>query len=296
MAVSRFYCAVFMFLAVLVYGQDIKKLKTVRIADSCTAGDITYHYNKRGLVNEEIMNKKDSHGVNVAFKATYTYDSERPLRVKHFCNDTLISEELHEYKGDNVVRYRNIVRGITTIDDMYTYRKGRQQKLVTTINGETVVKEFTYNDSLKLKQTTIKTGNIITGIEKEYTNGNTKTAAYYSVPADGQTPSVTVVTVYDFDGNIIDQKTIVKDIETSRTVNHYDGPVLTGHKEFKNGLLTAETLYDLYGNILKDIRYAEHETIIYESKYNKFGDLINVKVIKNGKPQCGKSYTVDYYN
>ena len=297
MAVSRFFVPVFLFLAALAHGQAIKKLKTVHMVDSCTAEDITYRYDKKGLVTEEITNKKTFNGVtNVVFKVTYTYSGEKPLRVRHFCNDTLVSEELHDYKGDDVVRYREIVRGSTTIDDVYTYRKGRQQKLVTTIAGETVVKEFTYVDSLKLKQTTIKSGTAITGIEKEYTNGNAKTAEYYSVPADGDTPSVTVVTVYDFEGNVIDQKTIVKGVEASRKVNHYDGSILTGHKEFKNGLLTAETLYDQYGNILKDIRYADHETIIYESKYNKFGDLVSVKVIKNGKTQCGKSYTVDYYN
>ena len=294
------YSLALLLLASTAYAQkpkDLKKLKTVHIVDSCATEDILQHFDTKGQLTEEIANKKTFLGQDhVVYRDAFVYDRGKTQRVQHFCNDTLISEEVTDYKGDNMVRYREVVKGRIKTDETYIYNRGKLQKMVSAQPGGDVVRETKYDNSLALKETTIKNSGIITGVEKEYRNGNTHTVEFYSMPADTLKPSVTQVYIYDDNNNVIDLRTFNYGTETSREIKRYDDAnVLDNHKLFENGKAVQESLYDLSGNILKETNFVTNEVTIYENKYNKIGDLISVTIIKNGLRSCQKSYTIDYW-
>jgi len=296
----RHYSLIVLLLASTAYAQkpkDLKKLRTVHIIDSCTTEDILQRFDTKGQLTEEIANKKTFSGNdNVIYRDAFVYDRGKVQRVQHFCNDTIISEEITDYKGNNIARYRNIVKGRTTTDETYTYHKGKLQNTVSVKPGGNVVREIRYDNSLGLKETTIKNGTTVTGVEKEYRNGNTRTVEFYNVPADAVKPSVTQQYIYDDNNNIIDLRTFNHGIETSREINRYDDDnVLVSRKLFENGRAVSESLYDLSGNILKETNLTTNEVTIYENRYNKIGDLISVTIIRNGQPACKKNYTIDYW-
>ncbi|TRW25785.1 hypothetical protein FMM05_06060 [Flavobacterium zepuense] len=296
----RHYSLILLLLASTTYAQkpkSLKKLKTVHIIDSCATEDVQQRFDTKGQLTEEVANKQTFLGSNnVVYRDAFLYDGGKTKRIQHFCNDTLISEELTDYKGDNLIRYREIIKGRTTADETYTYHKGKLQKMVSVQPGGDVVRETKYDNALGLKETTIKNAGIITGVEKEYRNGNTRTVEFYSIPGDSLKPSVTQAYIYDDNNNIIDLRTFNRGNETSREIKRYDDAnVLVSHKLFENGKAVSETLYDLSGNILKETNLTTKEVTIYENKYNKIGDLVSVTIIKNGQPSCRKNYTIDYW-
>lgn len=296
----RFFAILFTLLSYSAYAQqsaEFKKLKTIHIIDSCSTEDLLQRYNDKGLLVEEVINRKTFEGSdNVIYKDEYTYEKGKTVNINHFCNDTLISQEITRYRGDDIVSYREIVKGRPRIDEAYSYHKGSLQKTTISMAGNIIVKDVRYDKTAQLKETTTTLNGTVTGIEKEYRNGNSKTVEFYSIPADSVAASIKHEYIFDDNNNIIDFKTFTYGKETERVVNRFDDAnVMVSQKNFENGILINENLYDLNGTILKETNFKSKQTILYESKYNAHGHLLSVTVIKEGQPVCQKSYNTKYW-
>ncbi|MFP9100520.1 hypothetical protein ACLI09_15840 [Flavobacterium sp. RHBU_24] len=291
-----YYCLALFFVASSLVAQH-KKLKIQRITDPCNNEVLLHKYKKNGLIEEEVSTLKGFKGGTVVNRTVYKYNGDGLVtRVSHICNDTLVSDEESEYIGNDLVHFRRTVKGKLMLDEAYTYQKRRALSIISTTPSGVLVKTIKYDDAKKMTETTTKSGNIITGIEKEYKNGNTVTAEHYT--ADGQNkPEVVKEYVYDFDGNLIDERTFIKDEETARVIYRFENGFPASKKEYAYGQLILDILYDKRGNPLREENFETGEVLMYDSSFNENRDLKQVLVLKgDATVQCTKKYENEYWD
>lgn len=287
------YCFTLCLLATVSFAQN-KKLKTQQITDPCNNEEITYQYDKKGLLTEEVSKINAFNGKTIVNRTIYKYDKDKLAVVQHVCNDTLVSEEQSEYIGNDLVHFRKTVKGKLQLDEAYTYKKGQVLTVISTTPGGTAIQKMKYDNAHKLKETTTSVGNTVTVLEKEFTEGNTKTVEHYTPPFTGN-PQAVKIYVYDYDGNVIDERTLIKGQETARTISRFERSIPASKKEFAYGEPVVEVLYDEYGNPLREEKFDTKEVFIYDSKFNTSHHLREVKVLKGDNVQCVKQYTNDYW-
>lgn len=291
-----YYYLAFLFAASSLFAQH-KKLKIQRLTDPCANETFLSKYKKNGLVEEEVSTIKAFNGATVVNKTLYSYNANNKVtRVSHICNDTLVNDEESEYIGNDLVHFRRIVKGKLMLDEAYTYQKGRVLRIISTTPGGVLVKTMRYDDANKLTETTTKSGNLVTGIEKEYKSGNTVTVEHYTA-SDLKKPELVQEYVYDFDGNLIDDRTFVKDEETTRFIYRFEKGFRASKKEYAYGQLISEILYDKRGNPLREENFETGEVLMYDSSFNENRDLKQVLVLKgDATVQCTKTYENEYWD
>jgi len=291
-----YYCLALIFIASSAIAQH-KKIKVQRVTDPCNNEVLLYKYKKNGLLEEEVSTVNGFKGVTVVNKTVYKYNgNDKVTRVSHICNDTLVSDEESEYIGDDLVHFRRTVKGKLMLDEAYTYQKRKVLSTISTTPSGVLVKTMKYDDAKKLTETVTKSGNIITGIEKEYKNGNTVTVEHYK-SSDQRMPEVVKEYVYDFDGNLIDERTFIKDEETDRVIYRFENGFRASKKEYAYGQLILEILYDKRGNPLREENFQTGEIRMYDSSFNENRDLKQVLVLKGDATLlCTKKYENEYWD
>lgn len=287
------FCLALLLLATISHAQK-NKLKTQQIINPCNDEETTFNYDKKGLLTEEVSKVKAFNGKTVVNRTLYKYDKDKLAVVQHVCNDTLVSEEVSEYIGNDLVHFRKTVKGKLQIDEAYTYQKGKVLSVITTTPSGVSVQKMKYDNAHKSKETTTSVGNTVTVLEKEHTEGNTKTVEHYTPPFTGG-PQAIKTYVYDYDGNVIDERTLIKGQETERIISRFENNIPASKKEFAYGEPVVEMLYDEYGNPLREEKFDTNEVFIYDSKFTTGHQLKEVKVIKGDNVQCVKQYTNDYW-
>jgi hypothetical protein len=233
----------------------------------------------------------------VVNKTLYKYnENDKVTRVSHICNDTLVSDEESEYIGNDLVHFRRTVKGKLVLDEAYTYQKRKVLSIISTTPSGVLIKTLKYDDAKKITETTSKSGNTITAIEKEYKSGNTVTVEHYTATSQKK-PEVVKEYVYDFDGNLIDERTFVKDEETDRVIYRFEQGFKASKKEYAYGQLILEMLYDKRGNPLREENFETGEIRMYDSSFNENRDLKQVLVLKgDASIQCTKKYENEYWD
>jgi len=287
------YCLLLLLLASLSHAQK-KKLKSQHIANPCNKEEVTYLYDKKGMLTEEVSKLVAFNGQTIVNRTLYKYDKDKVANVQFVCNDTLVSEEFSEFIGNDLVHFRKTVKGKLQLDEAYTYQKGKVLSVITTTPSGVSIQKMKYDNAHKAKETATSVGSVVTVLEKEYTEGNTKTVEQYTPPFTGEPQSVRVY-VYDYDGNVIDDRTIIKGQETSRIISRFENNIPASRKEFAYGEPVLEMLYDEYGNPLKEHKFDTGEVFIYENKFNPSHHLREVKILKGDDVQCTKIYDNDYW-
>ncbi|WP_116787278.1 hypothetical protein [Flavobacterium psychrotrophum] len=272
-----------------------KKLKTRHIINPCNNEEVTYSYDKKGLLTEEVSKMKAFNGHMVVNRTLYKYDKDKVAAVQYICNDTLVSEELSEYIGNDLVHYRKTVKGKLQVDEAYTYKKGQVLSVISTTPSGIAVQKMKYDNAHKTKETSTSVGATVTVLEKEFTEGNMKRVEQYTPPFTGEPQSVKIY-VYDYDGNVIDDRTMIKGQETSRIVSRFENNIPASKKEFAYGEPIFEMLYDEYGNPLREQKFDTKEIFIYDSKFTPSHHLKEVKILKDDKVQCIKTYENEYWD
>jgi hypothetical protein len=272
-----------------------KKLKSQHIINPCNNEEKTYRYDKKGMLTEEVSKMKAFNGHMIVNRTLYKYNKDKIAGVQYICNDTLVSEEISEYIGNDLVHFRKIVKGKLQLDEAYTYKKGQVLNVITTTPSGTAIQKMKYDNAHKTKETATSVGATVTVLEKEFTEGNMKRVEQYTPPFTGEPQSVKIY-VYDYDGNVIDDRTIINGEETSRIISRFERNIPASKKEFAYGEPIVEMLYDEYGNPLREQKFDTKEIFIYDSKFNAGHQLREVKILKDDKVQCIKTYENEYWD
>lgn len=281
----------FLLLTGSVFAQS--KLKRQHIIDLCTNEEQTFLFNPKGKTTEEIIKQTDTKGRVVVNRTLYTYDKDKVTRVQRICNDTLISDETSEYMNGDLVHFRRMVKGKMDIDEAYTYKKGQLLSHITTTPAGVTVKEVTYNNTQRTSEAVTRKYAKVIEVVKESREGNMVTKEFLTPPFIR--PTVTKVIVYDYDGNVIDERTLKNGKEVKRIICRFENNIPVSKKVFENGTVVFEGLYDEYGNPLKEQDFTKKTVIIYENKFNTQHNLREVKVIRNDKEECIKKIENEYY-
>lgn len=272
-----------------------KKLKTQHITNPCAKEEITLNYDKKGKLTEEVNKTTTAKGKVVVNRTLYKYQENNPVLVQFVCNDTLVSEEASEYMNGDLVHFRRTVKGSLVLDEAYTYKKGKVLSIISTTPKGMITKTVKYDSGLKMKETTSRSGEIIIAVEREFTHGNAKTVQYFSAPVTNN-PQMIKEFVFDYDGNVIDERTIIKGVETERVIQRYEKGRQALHKEFHYSNPVYEMQYDERGNPLREENFDTGEVTLYDSKFNPNHDLKEVRVFKNDKEQCVKMVENEYWD
>lgn len=264
------------------------------ITDGCKNEDITYHFDKKGNITEEASKTETPGGKSVINRTVYHYQKDKVTLMQQLCNDTLVSEEISDYKGRDLIHFKRTLKGQTVIDESYVYSKpGKLQRITTITPQGTDVQEITYDSKDRIKETVTSRNGVMLAKEKEYNFGNTTTIEYFT--KSFAKPELVKTIVYDFDGNIIDERSEKNGVEISRIITRYEVNILASRKEYSYSKLIWEMLYDEYGNPLKETRYDTDEVLVYENKFNPNFHLKEVKVLKGGNLQCEKTLSNEYW-
>lgn len=269
------------------------KLKSQQITDPCKNERLTFLYDKKGNVIEETITTILPNGKPHMTRIQYDFEKDKIVRLREFSNDTLLSEENSEYLNGDLVHFRKVVKGKFMRDEAYTYKKGQVLKIIATTPAGTLVQDVTYDSTHNIKETVTRSGTTVTMVEKEITNGNTKTIEFLTPPFIK--PELVKTFVYDYQGNIIDERVKERGVETKRTVRRFENNISASKKEFVNGKPALEVLYDEYGNPLKEENFTEGIITIFENKFNDQHNLREVKVMRNDNQECIKQIQNEYY-
>lgn len=269
------------------------KLKSQQITDPCKKEKLTFQYDKNGKIVDESVTAIDAKGKPYTSRSQYDFDKDKITRFRQFSNDTLMLEENSEYMNGDLVHFRRMVKGKLMLDEAYTYKKGQVLKIITTTPAGTLIHDVTYDTAKKIKETVTRSGTTVTMVEREHTAGNTKTIEFLTPPFTK--PELVKTFVYDYQGNLIDERVTERGMDTKRVVQRFENNIPASKKEFENGKATLETLYDEYGNPLKEQNFATGEITIFENKFNNQHNLREVKVMRGDKEECIKVINNEYY-
>ncbi|MFP5439769.1 MAG: hypothetical protein ACLGH8_18480 [Bacteroidia bacterium] len=282
---------ILLLLPMLTFAQA--KLKSQQIDDPCKKEKLTFQYDKNGKVTDERVTATDAKGKLHTARTQYDFEKDKITRLRQFSNDTLLLEESSEYMNGDLVHFRRMVKGKLMLDEAYTYKKGQVLKIIATTPAGTLVQDVTYDTAKKIKETLTRSGTVVTMIEREHTAGNTKTIEFLTPPF--ATPELVKTFVYDYQGNLIDERVTERGMDTKRVVQRFENNIPASKKEFENGKATLEILYDEYGNPLKEQDFSTGEITIYENKFNNRHNLREVKVIRGDNQECIKLIENEYY-
>ncbi len=269
------------------------KLKSQQITDPCKKEKLTFQYDKKGNVTEETITTTNAKGIIHTSRTQYDFDKDKLTRLREFSNDTLVLEETSEYMNGDLVHFRRMVKGKLLLDEAYTYKKGQVLKIISTSPTGMLVQDVTYDTNHKTKETVTRSGATVTMVERERTNGNTTVIEFLTAPF--AKPDLIKTFVYDYQGNVLDERVNERGVETRRVVKRFENNIPASKKEFENGKAVLEVLYDEYGNPLKEENFANGDITIFENKFNAQHNLREVKVMRGDKEDCIKAIENEYY-
>lgn len=269
------------------------KLKSQQITDPCRKEKLTFLYDKKGNITEEIVTATNAKGKIHNSRRAYDFDKDKVTRLREFSNDTLVLEETSEYINGDLVHFRRITKGKLILDEAYTYKKGQVLKIISTSPTGVLMQDVTYDATRRTKETVTRSGATVTMVERERVTGNTTVIEFLTPPFIK--PELIKTFVYDYQGNVIDERINERGVETKRVVKRYENSIHASKKEFENGKAVLEVLYDEYGNPLKEENFTNGEITIFENKFNSQHNLRTVKVMRGDKEECIKAIENEYY-